>query len=279
MKMAYEYRNANGIFISEKTCYEILGVEENATQVEIKKAYHKLARELHTDKGGDKDKFQELSNAYDLLKGNDKQDYDNFLKSKKQEQTSTQGPVQAANDTPSPEPSESVPEFAATEETEEKKEELKSKPETKKPESSEDEELITGSFLSPVIIDFKSNPKKEEEKKDKQSIEPNAAQNQEAQNLDAEGAAVSQREVKEQLEADKMGAEASQAENRGSSDDALDVSPVVAAIAERIEPQKITRPEQPQLGQSATVERTSRTEHSEKPSPETEKPEAPTNTM
>ena len=38
--------------------YQTLGVSENATQDEIKKAYRKLAVEHHPDKGGDENKFK-----------------------------------------------------------------------------------------------------------------------------------------------------------------------------------------------------------------------------
>ena len=44
--------------IKEKTYYEILGVEKNATQREIKKAWRKLARQHHPDRGGDPEKFK-----------------------------------------------------------------------------------------------------------------------------------------------------------------------------------------------------------------------------
>jgi DnaJ-class molecular chaperone len=37
--------------------YEILGVDEKATQEDIKKAYRNLAKENHPDKGGDEEKF------------------------------------------------------------------------------------------------------------------------------------------------------------------------------------------------------------------------------
>ena len=45
--------------------YQTLGVNENATQDEIKKAYRKLAVEHHPDKGGNEDTFKKISQAYD----------------------------------------------------------------------------------------------------------------------------------------------------------------------------------------------------------------------
>lgn len=47
--------------------YEILGVNKNATQDEIKKQFRKLAQTHHPDKGGDVKKFQEISEAYEVL--------------------------------------------------------------------------------------------------------------------------------------------------------------------------------------------------------------------
>jgi molecular chaperone DnaJ len=55
----------------EKDFYSELGVAKNATSAEIKKAYRKLARDLHPDKNpGNKrseDKFKAVSEAYDVL--------------------------------------------------------------------------------------------------------------------------------------------------------------------------------------------------------------------
>lgn len=61
--------------------YSVLGVEETATQEEIKKAYRKLAKENHPDKGGDEDKFKQISGAYDIIGDeNKRQEYDHQRK-------------------------------------------------------------------------------------------------------------------------------------------------------------------------------------------------------
>jgi len=54
--------------------YELMGVEKNATMDEIKKAFRKLALKNHPDRGGDKEKFQELQNAYEVLSDKEKRD-------------------------------------------------------------------------------------------------------------------------------------------------------------------------------------------------------------
>lgn len=49
------------------TYYDVLGIDETASQDDIKKAYKKLAMKHHPDRGGDNKKFQEISQAYDTL--------------------------------------------------------------------------------------------------------------------------------------------------------------------------------------------------------------------
>uniref|UniRef100_Q31E19 Chaperone protein DnaJ n=1 Tax=Hydrogenovibrio crunogenus (strain DSM 25203 / XCL-2) TaxID=317025 RepID=Q31E19_HYDCU len=51
-----------------KDYYEILGVDRNASEADIKKAYRKLAGKHHPDKpSGDETKFKEINEAYEVL--------------------------------------------------------------------------------------------------------------------------------------------------------------------------------------------------------------------
>jgi len=47
--------------------YDLLGVSRDASPDEIKKAYRKKAVVEHPDKGGDKERFQQIQEAYDVL--------------------------------------------------------------------------------------------------------------------------------------------------------------------------------------------------------------------
>ena len=64
-----------------KNYYDVLGVNEQSTSADITKAYKNLAKQYHPDRGGDKDKFQEINEAHDTLKNSQKRhDYDSMRK-------------------------------------------------------------------------------------------------------------------------------------------------------------------------------------------------------
>ncbi|MFH1749365.1 MAG: molecular chaperone DnaJ [bacterium] len=65
----------------EKDYYQILGVDKNASDDEIKKAYRKSALKYHPDRGkdGDEKKFKEINGAYQVLSDKQKRSsYDQF---------------------------------------------------------------------------------------------------------------------------------------------------------------------------------------------------------
>jgi DnaJ-class molecular chaperone len=47
--------------------YATLGIQRNASDAEIKKAYRSMAMKYHPDRGGDEKKFKEISQAYEYL--------------------------------------------------------------------------------------------------------------------------------------------------------------------------------------------------------------------
>lgn len=68
---------------NKRDYYEVLGVQKNASEDEIKKAYRSLAKKYHPDMNpGDKDaevKFKEVNEAYAVLSDSDKKSkYDRF---------------------------------------------------------------------------------------------------------------------------------------------------------------------------------------------------------
>jgi len=59
--------------------YKTIGISKSSTQHEIKKAYRKQALLHHPDKGGDAEKFKNLTNAYEILKDPEKRNiYDKY---------------------------------------------------------------------------------------------------------------------------------------------------------------------------------------------------------
>ncbi len=59
--------------------YEVLGVGKGASADEIKKAFRRAAVEHHPDKGGEAAKFNEINEAYEVLKDSEKRKrYDQF---------------------------------------------------------------------------------------------------------------------------------------------------------------------------------------------------------
>ncbi len=75
-----DFNSVRGMFKHDiKADYEVLGVDESASDDEVKKAYRKLAIRYHPDKvasmgeeyqKGAKEKFQRLQEAYDNIKKN-----------------------------------------------------------------------------------------------------------------------------------------------------------------------------------------------------------------
>ncbi len=64
-----------------KNYYDILGVSEDASSDQIKRAFKEIAKKEHPDRGGDESRFKEANEAYDTLKNSQKRhDYDTMRK-------------------------------------------------------------------------------------------------------------------------------------------------------------------------------------------------------
>ena len=64
----------------KRNYYDVLGVQRDATQDDIKKAFRRLAAKYHPDAGGDEKKFAEVSEAYTVLSDEQKRrEYDQML--------------------------------------------------------------------------------------------------------------------------------------------------------------------------------------------------------
>ena len=65
--------------VDTQKLYDVLEVDKNAGQGEIKKAYFRLAKTAHPDKGGDPEHFKEIAGAYEVLSDPEKRKiYDKF---------------------------------------------------------------------------------------------------------------------------------------------------------------------------------------------------------
>jgi len=51
----------------EKSLYQELGLKEDATKSEIKSSYRSLVKQHHPDKGGEKERFLAIQNAWETL--------------------------------------------------------------------------------------------------------------------------------------------------------------------------------------------------------------------
>jgi curved DNA-binding protein CbpA len=107
----------------EPDYYQILKIPRNAPEKDIKRAYHRLARERHPDKGTTpeetqrlQEEFAQISTAYNVLKDKDKRaEYDSRLQKEvaKQARGEEEPPVKSAVATAAPTGSAAAPQAAA----------------------------------------------------------------------------------------------------------------------------------------------------------------------
>jgi len=59
--------------------YKLLGLQRDASQADIKRAFRRISMKEHPDKGGDPEKYAKISHAYDVLSDSEKRrNYDQF---------------------------------------------------------------------------------------------------------------------------------------------------------------------------------------------------------
>ena len=82
--------------------YEQLGIDQDASPYQIKKAYRKLANQSHPDKGGSDQDFIKIKTAYDILSNpNKKLDYDSKILLESNQLVSHEAPLKSGFKKPS----------------------------------------------------------------------------------------------------------------------------------------------------------------------------------
>lgn len=61
-----QQRVLNGGFLEDEAL-QLFGLDDNATQDDVKKKYRQLAKQYHPDTGGDAEQFKRINTAYNLL--------------------------------------------------------------------------------------------------------------------------------------------------------------------------------------------------------------------
>jgi hypothetical protein len=62
-----DYEEEDFYPLKRSNSYEILGIDRDADEEEIKKAFRKMALKTHPDKGGDEEQFKKVREAYECL--------------------------------------------------------------------------------------------------------------------------------------------------------------------------------------------------------------------
>lgn len=85
-----------------ETHYALLGVQEEATNEELKAAFRQMALHEHPDKGGDADRFHELEMAWNVLQNKERRDaYDAELEKERERAALVEGaPLRKVREAP-----------------------------------------------------------------------------------------------------------------------------------------------------------------------------------